>query len=354
METQKYLSYATYREITQQTAPWLAVIDEIQRQRENILQVWNSVNPVETLYTGCGSTFYLARTAAMIHRGVIGTLAEAYPASELLFFPDTVMPERQPYRLVAISRSGTTTETMRAVERFQKHQNSPVLAVSVYGDSTLVKQAQAALVAAEAHEESVAQTRSFSSMLVAVEAMLHMVGDRFDQSLFKELAPIGDQQMRDHAALARDLGATDAVQRYFFLGSGPLYGIANEAMLKMKEMTLSYSEAYHSLEFRHGPMSMVDNQTLVIGLLSDTSFDNELAVLQDMRALGAKILAISPRDVPQGKAEYVVRLPDGFSDFVRPVLYLPVLQLMAFFRSLHKGLNPDRPANLTAVVNLDL
>ena len=80
--------------------------------------------------------------------------------------------------------------------------------------------------------------------------------------------------------LPQRLGADLEVERFFFLGSGPFYGLACEAMLKLKEMSLSYAEPYHFLEFRHGPMSMVDARTLVVGLLSDTGLTEEIRVLE--------------------------------------------------------------------------
>jgi glucosamine--fructose-6-phosphate aminotransferase (isomerizing) len=125
-------------------------------------------------------------------------------------------------------------------------------------------------------------------------------------------------------------------------------------MLKMKEMSLSHSEAFHFLEFRHGPMSMVNTSALVVGLLGETGFQYEEEVLKDMRALGAKVLVISPKPLPREVCDLQVLLPDGYSDMERLPLYLPVLQLMAFYRAVYKNLNPDRPSNLTAVVHLDI
>jgi glucosamine--fructose-6-phosphate aminotransferase (isomerizing) len=125
-------------------------------------------------------------------------------------------------------------------------------------------------------------------------------------------------------------------------------------MLKMKEMSLSYSEAYHFLEFRHGPMSMVNRQTLVVGLLSEAALPHEIAVLKDMRALGGRVLAITPVKLPPEAADYQIVLPKGLTDMERGALYLPALQLLAFYRSLRNGLNPDTPTNLTAVVNLNI
>lgn len=112
-------------------------------------------------------------------------------------------------------------------------------------------------------------------------------------------------------------------------------------------MTLTHSEPFHFMEFRHGPMSMVNQQAVVVGLLSNAARRHEAQVLSEMQALGAKVVSI-------GEAQADIEFQSGLPESVRGVLYLPVMQSMAFYRSLKKGLNPDRPKNLTAVVQLKL
>lgn len=117
-------------------------------------------------------------------------------------------------------------------------------------------------------------------------------------------------------------------------------------------MSLSVAEAFHFLEFRHGPMSMVNDQTLVVGLVSESARSFEIAVLREMRALGAKTLVLSEQPVPEDAADYQVTFDSGLPEASRLVLYLPVLQLLGFYRSITNGLDPDQPHNLTAVVEL--
>ena len=112
-------------------------------------------------------------------------------------------------------------------------------------------------------------------------------------------------------------------------------------------MTLTHSEPFHFLEFRHGPMSMVNENAVVVGMLSDANRVHEAKVLSEMKMLGATVAAL-------GESEADIVFESGIPESVRGVLYLPVLQLMAFHRSVAKGLNPDRPNNLTAVVKLEL
>jgi glucosamine--fructose-6-phosphate aminotransferase (isomerizing) len=113
----------------------------------------------------------------------------------------------------------------------------------------------------------------------------------------------------------------------------------------MKEMSLTHSEPFHFLEFRHGPMSMVTGSTVLVGLVSEANCAHELKVLDEMRDRGARIVSV-------GESGVEVEFRSGLSEAARGVLYLPFAQLIGFERSMAKGLDPDRPHNLTAVVNL--
>ncbi|HEY5572160.1 MAG TPA: SIS domain-containing protein [Anaerolineales bacterium] len=348
------LASHTYLEITQQPYAWRGVVNEVDTWAEALVRVWKSTNPQEVIFIGCGSTYYLARSASAVFRGVVKSAAQAIPASDLLLFPEIAISKGVSQLLVAISRSGETTETLRAIEQFRALVSNPVLGVTCYADSVLAQKVDLAVVAREAHEKSIAQTRSFSSMLLATQLMaLILAGERVNSSI-RELPEMGVELMQAYDGLARRLAENLSLQRFFFLGSGQFYGLACEVMLKMKEMSLSNSEAFHFLEFRHGPMSMVDRSTLMVGLLSEKAFTHEVKVLKEMRDLGAKVLAITPRRLGPDLVDEQVVLPGGLNDNERGPLYLPVLQLLAYYRSVQKGLDPDKPTHLSAVVNLDL
>lgn len=168
------------------------------------------------------------------------------------------------------------------------------------------------------------------------------------------LPEVGGRILQEYTPLAAELGRDPQLDRFYWLGSGTRHGLACELSLKMKEMSLTHSEPFHFMEFRHGPKSMVTPQALVIGLRSTSNATHETAVLEDVKALGGQVLDLaeeSPDAFPQG-IDRNVRLASGLEEAVRNVLYLPVGQLIAFERSLSKGLNPDRPTNLDSVVKL--
>ncbi len=345
--------FSTWHEIIGQPQSWRATLESFIAERATVEAFLEQAEFDRVLVVGCGSTHYLAQTAAVTLARSTGIPAQALPSSELWLFPNAIPAGRA--LLLTVSRSGATTETLWALERFRKAKTGPVVAVTCYPESALAQQADLALVAPDAQEQSIAQTRSFTNMLLLTQALGAVLAR--DGRALERLRRLPDalndlvERVRD---LSCQLGTDLSIERFFFLGGGPLYGLANEAMLKMKEMTLSHSEAYHPLEFRHGPMSMVNEHTLIVGLLSDTGLAQELRVLKDMRQLGARTLALTEEAsaFTDWQADHIVELESGLGEWERGPLYLPVLQRLAYHRAVAKGLDPDHPHNLQAVVEL--
>ena len=338
----------TLTEIMSQPEVWSYALNAFDEQRAKIDQLVAAASFDQIIVTGCGSTYYLALTAARLLRHS-GVDAFACPASELLLYPDSICLPGRKYLLLTVSRSGTTTETVRAQQQFKARIGGSVITVTCDSSSPLANEADLAIAIDEAQEQSVAQTRSFSSMALVIQQLAaHVAGNTLEPSL--HLPDACQQLLESHADLARSLGENPAIQKFFFLGTDALYGIACEAMLKMKEMSLSYSEAFHTLEFRHGPMSMVGADSLVIGLISPDSARHEIRVLREMADMEATILAISqvPTDF-----EHSIALSAQLPVWCTAILHLPVLQLLAYHRARFNGCDPDQPQNLSAVISLE-
>jgi glucosamine--fructose-6-phosphate aminotransferase (isomerizing) len=334
-------AYHTYKEIRSQTEAWAQALDIV-----NASALPKAGDYDQVLFTGCGSTYYLSLAAAALYQELTGRAARAVPAGELLLNTQTVVRDSISHLLIAVSRSGTTTETVKAVEKFKQEQRRDVVVISNY-DEVLSRLADVNIVIDKGQEESVAQTRSFASMYVAATAFCARMAGRGDLvEAMKKLPETGGWLIEKYEPFAKETGENLSFDRFYFLGSGIRYGLACEVNLKMKEMTLTHSEPFHFLEFRHGPMSMVNENALVVGMLSDANRAHEAKVLEEMKMLGGTVAGL-------GESEADVCFESNIPESVRGVLYLPVLQLMAFYRSVAKGLNPDRPTNLTAVVKLD-
>jgi glutamine---fructose-6-phosphate transaminase (isomerizing) len=345
------LGQHTLTEITTQPEAWADALRAFRALDRTLNKSWASLCPQCVLFAGCGSTYYLSQTAAFLFQGLTGVPACACPSSEIVLFGPQVVPSPGRTLLVTVSRSGTTTETLVAVDRFRQLGGQAVWAITCYPDSPLARTADLVLPAEAAQEQSIAQTRSFASMLVLAQALAATVAGE-DISALATLPELGQKLLETGAPMTQEVGGRAALDRFFFLGSGPQYGLASEAMLKMKEMSLSHSEAFHFLEFRHGPMSMVNGQALVVGLLSPEAKAHERHVLDEMAALGGHILALAPLPEADGDPAGMT-LPAHLPAWARLVLYLPLLQLIAYHRAIAKGLDPDHPRHLEAVVSLD-
>ena len=341
----------TITEITSQASAWADAIQAFVAREPSVKQAWKALTSKKVLFIGCGSTYYLAQTAAALFQELTGVPACAYPSSEIILFPAQVLADFSQTLLVTVSRSGTTTETLIAIEKFRQHGGKAVWGITCYPDSPQAQACDLILPAEAAQEKSVAQTRSFASMLILAQMMAAALGGQ-DTSIAHRLPGLGQHLIEETSPLMEEVGSRSDLDRFYFLGSGFHYGIANEAMLKMKEMSLSHSEAFRFMEFRHGPMSMVTPQALVIGLLSQSAHDHEQRVLNEMNKLGGNILTLSPLS-NNGHTLQHISLPNDLPLWMMPVLYLPALQLLAYYRTISQKLNPDNPRHLEQVITLN-
>ncbi len=338
----------TEREILSQPETWAATLKNVQAQAKALHDFYRAGRYESAIFTGCGSTYYLSLAAAALLQEVTGIPARGLPASEIWLYPRSAYVADHHTLLVAVSRSGETTETLRACESFLASSQGSLLTLSCYPGKALTTLGAMNLVFPEGQEESIAQTRAFSTLYLATVALAALWGERHDLlAELDRLPEAGRRLLTNYDSLARAVGQEATLDRFYFLGSGPRYGLACELSLKMKEMSLSHSEPFHFMEFRHGPKAMVTPDTLIVALVSETNWSYETSVLDDMRALGARVFAL-------GESEAEVTFASEVSEAARNVLYLPVGQLLAFYRSLSRGLDPDRLTNLSAVVKLDL
>lgn len=345
MEKLSSSKYATYSEILTQADAWQQALEIVASNRER-LQEMRRESFDRVLFTGCGSTYYLSLAAASVFQELTGVPALGVPASELWLYPETICIKNTRTLLVAISRSAETTETITAVKEFVKQRDGLVLTVTNYGDMPLAKMGAAKFVIESGREKSVAQTRAFTSMYVCLTAIAAILAEREDLfDAMHRLPEAGRDLLEKYDPLAKEIGSDLALDRFYFLGSGPRYGLACEANLKMKEMSLTHSEPFHFLEFRHGPMAMATKTTALLALLSKSHRAEEDKVVSEMERYGVRKISLA-----DSHADII--LPGGIPESVANVLYLPVMQLMAYYRSLAKGLDPDRPTHLGTVVRL--
>lgn len=340
----------TYAEIVSQGDIWKKTIKDSSKQLDSISD-WFNLPHEEVMFIGCGSTHYLALSAAKTWTYLTRESARGLPSSEIWYYPSSTFSKLKP-SLVAISRSGETTETINALSVFRDRYHEEGLVIGCYPESTMTRSSKFSLLAPHAQETSVAQTRSFSSMYI-LSQLLAATAAR-NTKFVKELEQLPDifgRILTKNEELVKSIGSDPKYQHFVFLGSGVNYGLASETMLKMKEMSTSVSEVFSFMEFRHGPMSVISDRSLVIGFISNARKTEELKVLTEMKKLGATTLALV-EDAEDTSADFIIELNSSISDMARGAAYLPLLQLLGYYHSISKGLNPDNPTNLSSVVYL--
>lgn len=339
----------TGQEILAQPEAWAGALGAVAACSDR-LQAVAADRPA--LFCGCGTSYYLAIAAARTYQQVTGLTARAVPASELFLAPEGILARGHQGPLIAISRSGETTETVRAARFYKEGGYGSVVSITARATSQLGQVGDVTVELPWADDQSVVMTRSFTTMLLACWAMAAAVAE--DDAYRAELArlpALAATAIAEGLPLARQLGRDLEADRFVFLGLGAYLGFALEGMLKLKEMTEVDCEAYNPLEFRHGPISILHERTTAILLCSDAGADYYANLLADIAQLGARTVAVGQPQDGLG-AHLSLPLGAGLTDRSRGLLYLPFLQLLGLERALALGFDPDKPRKLNRVVKL--
>jgi glucosamine--fructose-6-phosphate aminotransferase (isomerizing) len=346
------MSYQCYEDIKSQASAWEAALAAVESQAED-LEKFFAEKPGELLFAACGSPYYLGLANATLWRELLGLHVTVVPSSEIMLFPETVLPTAGRPVLLIASRSGETTETVRAAETFAERFPGHTILIGCRSESRMGRLADLAIVIPEGNEVVIPQTRSFSSMYLAAQYLVALLADDAELAdALRRLPELLPALLERWEPVVQGAAEADWNQA-FFLGGGPLYGVAVEATLKLTEMSLSSAVAYHTLEVRHGPRSIINESTLVVGLGSLRGAPYERQVLAELAEETPHVLAFTPGDGwdLSGIAKEIA-LGDRVPEHALGLLYLPLLQLLAYHRALHNGVNPDESRNLTSYIEL--
>lgn len=336
------------REIHAQGAAWRAALEAVRSRADDLAELLQRARGREVRFLGSGSSYYLGVATAPAW-GRRGWSARALPSAEQVLHADAYAAPKPPLA-IAVSRSGATTETLRALEVLAR-EGSPTIGVTTRRDTPMDRLCDLVVHVTGASEESTVQTRSFSAQFLVAQALARLSAGGADAlTAFDALPTVADAWIAD--ADARVAPLAERFERIYVLGTGMRWGLAMEGALKLKETSLTESEAFQTLEFRHGPKSMIDAGTLVVGLVAERTREAELPVLREMRGLGATVLAVGA-GVEAEDGLLALPLPSGLDDDAQGVLSLPPLQLLAYRRGVAKRLDPDHPRHLSFAVELD-
>lgn len=343
----------TNLEISSQSQALSEALKQLEVQKEWVDRYIGHPAFDEIIFIGSGSSYYQALTMASTYRKWTGRNASAFPSSEIYLFREHAVVPGKKVLLVGVSRSGESSEVILAFESVKGLPDWTVCGITCYEKSKLAAISEC-LVSPLGKEHSTVMTKSFSSMTFMMQAASALAA-KADMSLFYQIVETSETVVPAADVFIRNLVKDHTFNKYIYLGMGPLLGISHEACLKIKEMSYVWTENYNTLEFRHGPKSIVDPGTFICLLVSEHARAYELKVVEEMKDYGAYILLVTTRKGADTKfADAVFEIGGAnVTDEARSILYLPPMQYLGYYTALKLNVDPDTPRNLTQVVKLN-
>ncbi|MBR2013645.1 MAG: glutamine--fructose-6-phosphate transaminase (isomerizing) [Clostridia bacterium] len=296
---------------------------------------------------GCGSAYH----AALLGKNALEKYAriptEVAIASEFRYSDPLLKKEDL---VVLISQSGETADTLAAL-RLAKEKGVPTLGiVNVFG-SSIAREADTALYTMAGPEISVATTKAYTCQAVLLYLLAMKLAHRSPAEL-NEL-PQAIERALEQKSLCKKLAAKYAsAEHLFFIGRGRDYAVSREGSLKLKEISYIHSEAYAAGELKHGTISLIEENTPVIAIITDrTLLPKTAANIKEVRARGAQVLCIAPQTAPLPDCDRL-DLPDC-GDLAAPIAAAVLCQLFAYYAAIARGTDIDQPRNLAKSVTVE-
>ena len=309
----------------------------------------------------CGSAYHVGMVGKYVIESMAKIPVEVDVASEFRYRNPILVEDSM---VVIISQSGETADSLAAL-RLAKERNVPVLSVVNVVGSSIARESDYTLYTYAGPEISVATTKAYSTQLIAMYLLSiqsAFVQGKLEESrveqLIAELETLPDkiskvlddkeriQWFASKYANARDI---------FFIGRGIDYAISLEGSLKMKEISYIHSEAYAAGELKHGTISLVEDGTLVIGVMTQKAlFEKTLSNMVEVKSRGAYLMGLTSYGnySIEDTADFSVYVPKTESYFTTSLAIVP-LQLMGYYVSVAKGLDVDKPRNLAKSVTVE-
>lgn len=309
----------------------------------------------------CGTSAHAGQVARYWYEDM-GVPCSVELASEYRYRSQVVPPGTL---LVTVSQSGETADTLAALRKAKSSgRYLGSLAVCNAPESSLVRESDVTLLTRAGPEIGVASTKAFTTQLVALALLGVALGRRHG------LDPAGEERwvqalralpQRLRRVLDLDEAVAGAAEHFvekhhaLFLGRGPLYPIAMEGALKLKEVSYIHAEAYAAGELKHGPLALVDADMPVVCVLpTGELLEKVLSNLEEVRARGGELFLCGSASEASGLSGIVRVLPvDGVEGLVAPVVYAILLQLLAYHVAVLRGTDVDQPRNLAKSVTVE-
>ncbi len=319
--------------------------------------VLKSVSAVRIV--ACGSSYHVGMVGEYVFEGLCDLRTRVEMSSEFRY-RHCVMDENE--LVVLISQSGETADTLAALRKAKEMGKKTLAIVNVIG-STISREADYVLYTHAGPEIAVATTKAYSVQLIVIYLLavkmgllrgkIESAGEYIKelQSLPKKIETILSDKEKIQWFASRCVNKKDV----FFLGRGLDWAISSEGSLKLKEVSYIHSEAYASGELKHGTISLVEEGTLVIGVLTQPSlFEKTMSNMVECRSRGAYLMCVTSVGNYQVEenTDFTLYIPRT-SVYFTPSLAVIPLQLLSYYISVQKGLDVDKPRNLAKSVTVE-
>ena len=309
----------------------------------------------------CGTAYHAGMAAKYVIEEMARISVELDMASEFRYRNPIIEPGAL---VIVISQSGETADTLQAL-RDSKTRGAKVLGIVNVVGSAIAREADSVMYTWAGPEIAVASTKAYSAQLIALYLLamkFAYVRGTVSEEEYKSLL-IDLRRLPEQIELL--LGNKEKIQRFanryivaksiFFIGRGLDYSLSMEGSLKLKEISYLHSEAYAAGELKHGPISLIENGTLVMAALTqDNLYKKTVSNIVEVRARGAFVLALTNNthtDI-EDNADYVIYIPTTSHYFTNSLAIIP-LQLFAYYIAVGKGCDVDKPRNLAKSVTVE-
>ena len=309
----------------------------------------------------CGSAYHVGVAGKYVIEDLADTPVEVDLASEFRYRNPKLMKNSL---VIVVSQSGETADSLAAL-RLAKEKGVPVLGVVNVVGSSIARESDYILYTYAGPEISVATTKAYSTQLIAMYLLaieIASVKELISQERYKELI---EELGRLPGKIQKTLDDKERIQWFaskyanahdiFFIGRGLDYAISMEGSLKMKEISYIHSEAYAAGELKHGTISLIEDGTLVVGVVTQEAlFEKTLSNMVEVKSRGAYLMGLTlyGNYSIEDNADFSVYVPKTEQYFTTSLAIVP-LQLMGYYVSVAKGLDVDKPRNLAKSVTVE-
>ncbi|MEV0546768.1 glutamine--fructose-6-phosphate transaminase (isomerizing) [Nocardia salmonicida] len=312
----------------------------------------------KVVFLGCGSAYYAGQLGAQLIEELARIPATAEPASEFRYRNPVVDPDAL---YVAISQSGETLDTLAAVQELQRKGGRVIGAVNAVG-SAIARQCGAGVFLHAGPEISVASTKALTNMTVSFTMLALLLGRVRDLSAadgnrivdgLRALPDAIDQVLTDEDDIAEIAHRYAKARSMFFIGRVRAWPVAREGAQKLKEVSYVHAEAYQASELKHGPLALIDPEMPSVVIVPDDELlAKNISTIEQIKARGGPVIAVTNADLPPNVADDVIRVPRVAPELDPMLLTIP-LQLLAYHTALALGRDVDKPRNLAKSVTVE-